>query len=51
VLPGSAPPSEQDVRDRRGIQAWTLVIKPNTDQSLSFGRRVSWPKERDLVID
>jgi uncharacterized protein (TIGR02231 family) len=51
VLPGSAPPSEQDVRDRRGIQAWTLVMKPNSDQSLSFGWRVSWPKERDLVID
>jgi uncharacterized protein (TIGR02231 family) len=51
VLPGSAPPTKQDVRDRRGIQAWTLAMKPNSDQSLSFGWRVSWPKERDLVID
>jgi uncharacterized protein (TIGR02231 family) len=51
VLPGSAPPSEQDVHDRRGLQAWTLTLKPNSDQSLSFGWRVSWPKERDLVID
>jgi uncharacterized protein (TIGR02231 family) len=51
MLPGSAPPTEQDVRDRRGIQAWTLAMKPNSDQSLSFGWRVSWPKEKDLVID
>lgn len=51
VLPGSSPPNEQDVRDRRGIQAWTLDMKPNSDQTLTFGWRVSWPKERDLVID
>ena len=51
VLPGSAPPTEQDVRDRRGVQAWTLSMKPNSDQSLAFGWRVSWPKEKDLVID
>jgi uncharacterized protein (TIGR02231 family) len=51
TLPGSAPPAEQDVRDRRGVQAWTLSMKPNSDQSLPFGWRVSWPKEKDLVID
>jgi hypothetical protein len=51
VLPGSSPPAEQDVRDRRGIQAWTLGMKPNSDQSLAFGWRVSWPKEKDLVMD
>jgi uncharacterized protein (TIGR02231 family) len=51
TLPGSAPPAEQDVRDRRGVQAWTLNMKPNSDQSLAFAWRVSWPKEKDLVID
>jgi uncharacterized protein (TIGR02231 family) len=51
VLPGSAPPTEQDVRDRRGIQDWMLNMKPNSDQSLTFAWRVSWPKEKDLVID
>lgn len=48
MLPQSTQPSEKDYEKRRGVYAWKLELEPKSKQQLSFGYKVSWPKDLQI---
>jgi uncharacterized protein (TIGR02231 family) len=49
MLSGSTPPTERDVRDRRGVMAWTFDAAPGEAREIKFGWRLRWPADRSVV--
>ena len=49
LLPVSTAPTERDVRDRRGVLAWTLDLKPGEIRDIKLAWRVRWPADKTLV--
>jgi uncharacterized protein (TIGR02231 family) len=50
ILPSSTPPTQRDVRDQRGVMAWTLDVPAGETRELKFGWRVRWPSEKSVVF-
>lgn len=50
MLPSSTPPTERDVRDRRGVMAWTMDVPAGETREVKFGWRVRWPSEKSVVF-
>lgn len=50
MLPSSTPPTERDVRDRRGVMAWTMDVPAGEMLEVKFGWRVRWPGEKAIVF-
>lgn len=50
MLPTSTPPTQRDVRDQRGVMAWTMDIPPGETRDVKFGWRVRWPSEKSVVF-
>ena len=46
ITPASTPFSREDVEDKRGIVAWDIDMKPGQKSEISFGYRVTWPKDK-----
>jgi uncharacterized protein (TIGR02231 family) len=46
MLPSAPPPSERNVRDRRGVLAWNFDAAPGEAKEIKFGWRVRWPTEK-----
>jgi uncharacterized protein (TIGR02231 family) len=46
MLPSTPPPSERNVRDRRGVLAWNFEAAPGEAKEIKFGWRVRWPTEK-----
>lgn len=44
----TTPPSERDVRGRRGVLAWRYVYAPNEEREIRFGFAVMFPKDVDV---
>lgn len=51
LLPGSTEPTERDVRDRRGVIAWSFEAKPGEVRDIKLGWRVRWPADKALVFE
>jgi uncharacterized protein (TIGR02231 family) len=51
MLPASTPPTARDVRDRRGVVAWTLDASAGEARDIKFGWRVRWPADKAIVFD
>jgi uncharacterized protein (TIGR02231 family) len=49
LLPGSMPPTERDVRNRRGVVAWNFELGPGEARDIKFGWRVRWPSDKAIV--
>jgi uncharacterized protein (TIGR02231 family) len=49
LLPISTSPTERDVRNRRGVLAWTIDLKPGESRDLKLAWRVRWPADKTIV--
>jgi uncharacterized protein (TIGR02231 family) len=49
MLPATTPPTERDVRDRRGVLAWTFEATPGEVKEIRLGWRVRWPADKTVV--
>lgn len=49
MLPSSTPPTQKDVRDQRGVMAWTMEVPAGETREVKFGWRVRWPADRTVV--
>lgn len=49
MLPSSTPPTQKDVRDQRGVMAWTMDVPAGETREVKFGWRVRWPADKSVV--
>lgn len=46
LLPVTTPPTERDVRDRRGVLAWSFDAAPGEAKEIKLGWRLRWPADK-----
>jgi uncharacterized protein (TIGR02231 family) len=46
LLPVTTPPTERDVRDRRGVLAWSFDAAPGEAKEIKLGWRIRWPADK-----
>lgn len=51
LLPITTPPSERDVRDRRGVLAWTFEAAPGEAKEIKLGWRLRWPSDKVVAYE
>jgi uncharacterized protein (TIGR02231 family) len=49
LLPVTTPPTERDVRDRRGVLAWSFDAAPGDTKEIRLGWRLRWPSDRSVI--
>jgi uncharacterized protein (TIGR02231 family) len=50
LLPSTTPPSEKDVRNRRGVVAWSLEVAPGEAKEVRIAWRVRWPADKAVIF-
>jgi uncharacterized protein (TIGR02231 family) len=50
MLPSSTQPTQRDVRDQRGVMAWTTDVPAGETREVKFGWRVRWPTDKAVVF-
>lgn len=50
MLSSSTPPTQRDVRDQRGVMAWTMDVPAGETREVKFGWRVRWPADKAVVF-
>lgn len=50
LLPITTPPTERDVKDRRGVLAWSFDAAPGEQREIKLGWRLRWPSDKAIVI-
>ncbi|MBV8837058.1 MAG: mucoidy inhibitor MuiA family protein [Alphaproteobacteria bacterium] len=48
LLPVTTPPSEQNVREKRGVLAWNLDVAPGEARDIKLGWRLRWPADKTV---
>jgi len=51
MLPVTTPPSERDVRDRRGVLAWNFEAAPGEPREIKLGWRLRWPSDKVVAYE
>jgi len=51
MLPVTTPPTERDVRDRRGVLAWSFEAAPGEAKEIRFGWRLRWPGDKVVAYE
>lgn len=51
MLPGSTPPSERDVGNRRGVVAWAFDAAAGETREIKFGWRLRRPADKPVVFE
>jgi uncharacterized protein (TIGR02231 family) len=51
MLPVTTTPSERDVRDRRGVLAWTFEAAPGAAKEIRLGWRIRWPSDKLVAYE
>jgi uncharacterized protein (TIGR02231 family) len=51
MLNTTTPPTERNVKDRRGVMAWTYDYKPGEEREIRVGFRMRWPNDREIVLE
>ena len=51
LLPETTAPTERDVRERRGVMAWTVDLKPSETRDIKLAWRLRWPADKTIVFD
>jgi uncharacterized protein (TIGR02231 family) len=49
LLPATTPPTEKDVRNRRGVMAWSLDFAPGEAKELRIAWLVRYPSDKTVV--
>jgi uncharacterized protein (TIGR02231 family) len=49
LLPSTTPPTERDVRNRRGVLGWTFTAAPGEAHEINLGWSVRWPSDKTVV--
>ena len=49
LLPATTPPSERDVRDRRGVLVWNFDAAPGEVRDIKLAWRVRWPADKSIA--
>jgi uncharacterized protein (TIGR02231 family) len=50
MLAASTQPTQRDVRDQRGVTAWTTEVPAGETREVKFGWRVRWPTDKTVVF-
>jgi uncharacterized protein (TIGR02231 family) len=50
MLSSSTPPTQREVRDQRGVMAWTMDVPAGETREVKFGWRVRWPADKAVVF-
>ena len=50
ILASSSPPTQRDVRDQRGVTAWSMDVPAGETREIKFGWRVRWPTDKSVVF-
>jgi uncharacterized protein (TIGR02231 family) len=50
LLPATTPPTEKDVRNRRGVIAWSLEAAPGEAKEIRIAWRVRWPADKAVIF-
>ena len=50
MLSSSTQPTQRDVRDQRGVLAWTTDVPAGETREVKFGWRVRWPTDKTVVF-
>jgi uncharacterized protein (TIGR02231 family) len=50
LLPTTTPPTERDVRNRRGVLAWSFDAAPGEAKDIKIAWRVRWPADKVVVF-
>jgi uncharacterized protein (TIGR02231 family) len=50
LLAATTPPTEKDVRNRRGVMAWSLEVAPGEAKEIRIAWRVRWPADKTVVF-
>ena len=48
LLPSSTPPTERDLRNRRGVLGWSFAAKPGELREILLGWSVRWPSDKTI---
>jgi len=51
ALRENTPPTEKQVGDKRGVQAWAYDYAPGETREIRFGYRLRWPAEKELSFE
>jgi Domain of unknown function (DUF4139) len=51
LLPVTTPPTQRDVRDRRGVLAWSFEAAAGEAREIKLGWRVRWPADKAIVYE
>jgi uncharacterized protein (TIGR02231 family) len=51
LLPVTTPPTERDVRDRRGVLAWSFEAAPGETREIKLAWRLRWPADKAVAYE
>jgi uncharacterized protein (TIGR02231 family) len=51
LLPVTTPPSERDLRDRRGVLAWNFEAAPGEAKEIKLAWRLRWPGDKVVAYE
>jgi uncharacterized protein (TIGR02231 family) len=51
MLPVTTQPTERDVRDRRGVLAWSFEAAPGEAKEIRLGWRLRWPGDKVVAYE
>ena len=49
LLPTTTPPTERDVRNRRGVLAWSFDAAPGEAKEIKIAWRFRWPADKTVI--
>jgi uncharacterized protein (TIGR02231 family) len=49
MLPETTPPTQKDMRNRRGVMAWSLDLAPGEARDLRIAWLMRWPADKTVV--
>lgn len=50
LLPATTPPTEKDVRNQRGVMAWSLEMTAGEAKEIRLAWRVRWPADKAVIF-
>ena len=48
-LIGKTPPTQRDVKDRRGVLAWKTKMRSDEEVVIQFGYKITWPSGKKII--
>ena len=48
-LAGPNAPDERNFEGKRGVLAWRIDLKPETERKVTYGYRIAWPADKKVT--